>query len=112
MPAIHLDLYLIPNRDPPAWRMDDLARVLEAQELLHRPTIVEGVLLLNVLDEINRRPDLLIFVEKHGHQSDQDYVAAYLTQRVPREAATYVLEWSSAEHDRQVMEAHLAVSRR
>jgi hypothetical protein len=112
MPAVHLDLYLVPNRDPPAWRTEDLARVIEVQKALERPMLIEGILLLNVLDSINRKPDVLVFVDKHEHQSSEDYLAAYLNQRTPKEVADYVLEWSSAEHDRRVMEAHLAVSRR
>ena len=42
MPAVHLDLYLVPNRDPPAWRTEDLARVIEVQKALERPMLIEG----------------------------------------------------------------------
>jgi uridine kinase len=107
MPVVHLDLYLTPNRNPPEWRTDDLARVIEVQEALERPTIVEGLLLLNVLDAITRKPDVHVFVAKQGRRSGEDYVGAYLNQRKPKEMADYVLEWSSAEHDRRVLEAHL-----
>lgn len=112
MPAVHLDLYLAPNRDPPAWRTEDLAHVIEVQKALERPTIAEGILLLDVLDAINRKPDFRVFVEKHEHKSGEDYVAAYLHQRTPKQTADYVVKWSSAEHDRRIIEAHLALSRR
>jgi hypothetical protein len=112
MPTIHLDLYLLPNRDPPAWRTEDLAHVIGVQKALERPTILEGILLLDVLDAINRKPDFLVFVDKHEHQSGEEYVVAYLNQRAPKRTADFVLEWSSAEHDKRVIDAHLAVDGR
>jgi hypothetical protein len=100
MPAIHVDLYIVTDTDPLAFRTDHLAAAIEARLRLGRPIIVEGVLLLDVLDSIGHRPDFLIFVAKHRNQSNMhNYVPPYIENRRPREKADYVLEWSSVEHD-------------
>jgi hypothetical protein len=60
--AIHLDLYVVPDRRPRQWRIDDLRRVMNARPRI-RPAIVEGVLALDALEEAQRSPSFLIFVE-------------------------------------------------
>src|SRR5450756_135995 len=64
MPALHLDLFSKLHEFESAiqWRSSDLARSVKARR--ERPIIVEGVLLLDALATIDRRPDLLVFVEK------------------------------------------------
>ena len=108
MPAVHLDLYVVRGSNPLTWRTDDLARVVDARRSLARPVIVEGILLLNAMDAINRKPDFLVFVEKDQHQSTmEERVVSYLSKHNPQTTADYVLRWSSAEYDRRVGEAHL-----
>ena len=107
MPAIHLDLYIVRDSNPLTWRTNDLTRVLEARRLLSRPVIVEGILLLNAMDAINRKPDFLVFVERETDtkSSMQEPVVEYLSKRNPQTTADHVLHWSSEEYDRRVVEA-------
>src|SRR5262245_28046288 len=63
MPAIHLDIYIVPESSPLSWRLDDLARALAGAQLhLKRPAIVEGVFLLRALQSLDRAPDFHVFV--------------------------------------------------
>jgi hypothetical protein len=62
--------------------------------------------LVEVLANIGRAPDFLVFVDKEHHQSTMTrHVAPYVAERQPREKANFVLEWSSAEHDRRLLDA-------
>jgi hypothetical protein len=112
MHAVHSDLYLIRDSEPLAWRYDYLSEVLDPQTALQRPVIVEGVLLLRVLQKIDRAPDFLVFVEKDQHKRCGqgrlcDELDAYLQTERPQEQANFVLKWSSAKYDERVMQAHL-----
>jgi hypothetical protein len=109
MPAIHLDIYIVRDTDPLAFRSDHLKAAVDSCLGMGRPVIVEGVLLLDVLDSIGRRPDFLAFVEKEDRSDSnmRKQVPPYLNRRRPREGADWVLEWSSAEHDVKVARAHL-----
>lgn len=109
VPAIHLDLFLKQNEVPAPIerRAADLGRCLKARG--DRPLIVEGVLLLDALDEVGRHPDILIFVEEQPVVStrmrppDSDLidtrefslanqVAAYLSRRSPADRADFKLK--------------------
>jgi uridine kinase len=108
MPAIHLDLYVIPDTDPLEFRTDHLAAAVCARLETRRPLIVEGILLLDVLASVGRRPDFLIYVEKEGNRPSSTlsrHLNPYL-EKQPRERANRVLKWSSAEHDAKVARAH------
>jgi hypothetical protein len=72
MPAIHLDLFIKRNEceAPINWRTDDLARCLESRG--DRPMIVEGVLLLDVLSELQKTVDFLVFAKKIEPQRSPD----------------------------------------
>ena len=108
MPTINLDLYLIPDTAPMAFKTDQLAAVIESRLATQRPLIVEGILLLDAMAAIGRRPDLLISVEREGGaQSTMDHVGAYLERSKPHARASHVLTWSSALHDARVAHAHL-----
>jgi hypothetical protein len=61
MPAIQLDLY-ITDLYPIQWRIDDLARVVAHRIEGRRPLIVDGVLVLDALDNIQRKADFLVWV--------------------------------------------------
>jgi hypothetical protein len=67
--AIHLDLFLIQSELPASIerRVSDLDRCFKARG--HRPLIVEGVLLLDALDEVGRSADFLIFVDEQPASS-------------------------------------------
>jgi hypothetical protein len=68
MPTVHLDLYLIRGSRPLKWRTDEVDRLIQARANLGGPVIVEGILVLDVLDQISRPPDFLVYVSgKGGH---------------------------------------------
>jgi hypothetical protein len=79
MPSVHLDLYIVRNSSPLKWRCDDLERVLAAHLNQQRPAIVEGICPCRVLQEGNRQPDFLVWVEnKSGPRpSPHEQAAAY-----------------------------------
>jgi hypothetical protein len=108
LPAIHIDLFLVQSETPApiTRRIPDFGRCIEARG--DRPLIVEGVFLLDALDEIARAPDFLIFVEERPAPStrmrppDSDLidkrefslgnqVAAYLARRLPADRADFRL---------------------
>jgi thymidylate kinase len=107
MPAIHLDLFVIQNEVPApiGRRVNDLDRCIKARG--NRPMLIEGVLLLDSLDEVGRSPDFLIFVDEQpapamrrlrppesdlidtGEFSLGNQVAAYLSRRAPADRAAF-----------------------
>ena len=109
MPAIHLDVYVVRDSDPLTWRFDDLARTIDGAQLeRRRPVIVEGVLLLRALGKIGRVPDFHVFVQKAAHEAGmREEMESYFKVERPKEKATYLLKWSSADHDARVTRAHL-----
>ena len=107
MPAVHLDLYIVPETDPLQFRIDDLAKTLDARANLERPVIVEGILALKVLSEIGRTPDFLVFVHRSSHQSSlRALTAEYIREFNPRQKANQIVKWSSANRDRRILRAH------
>lgn len=107
MPVIHLDLFLEENEvpGPIARRIGDLDHCMRARG--NRPCIVEGVFLLEALNEVGRSPDFLIFVEEQSDASmpgraDSDFndarefslanqVVAYLARCAPAQRASFKL---------------------
>jgi hypothetical protein len=109
IPAIHLDLFVIQSEIPAPIerRVADLDRCIKARG--DRPFIVEGVLLLDALDEVGRSPDFLIFVNEQPAPStrvrppDSDLidtrefslgnqVTAYFSRRSPADHAAFRLK--------------------
>jgi hypothetical protein len=107
MPAIHLDLFVIQSETPApiGRRVSDFERCIKARR--NRPLIVEGVLLLDALDEVGRSPDFLIFVDEQPAtrlrppDSDlidtrefslENQVAAYFSRRSPADRAAFRLK--------------------
>jgi uridine kinase len=106
MPTVHLDLF-IEQQDAPGplvWRVADLDRCVEVRG--RRPFVIEGVLLLDALDQIGRSPDFLIFVDdpdrKRGRPVYDDLVdkrefslanqiARYSGRRCPADRADFRL---------------------
>ncbi len=66
MPAVQLDLYLTSLR-PIQWLAEDLARVVACRLDRDRPLIIDGVLVLDALNQIGRTPNFVVFVSG-GHR--------------------------------------------
>ena len=111
MPAIHLDVFLIPDSLPLAWKYQGLTSAINGAQLgSERPVIVEGVLLLHVLEQIGRTTDFLVFVEKERHtHSMRKHVDPYLKKHEPNVKANCTVRWSSTDHDAKVRQAHQAL---
>ena len=99
IPAIHLALFVDLDASDLAWRTDDLRRMLDTR--LHpenpRPVVVEGILLLDALEQAGGTPDLLVYVEKRGNKGayylGRDHVRPYLRRRRPKQRADFILRW-------------------
>jgi thymidylate kinase len=92
MPAVQLDLYLTSLRHI-QWLADDLNRVVNRRLDRDRPLIIDGVLALDALDQIKRRPNFLVFVSGgHTGSSLAPEIAAYrLRQKLP-ELADFIID--------------------
>lgn len=92
MPTLHLDLYLIRGSRPLKWRTDEVDRLIQGRLTLERPIIVEGILVLDVLDQIGRSPDLLAYVSGTGGNMFSNQLNAYRARWNPNERAHCVLD--------------------
>ena len=92
MPTVQLDLYLT-SLHPIQWRTEDLARVVAKRIDTDRPIIVEGVLLLDALDQIERNADFLVFVKGgHAESSLAKQIEAYQLRREPLKMANFTMD--------------------
>jgi hypothetical protein len=92
MPSVHLDLYVIRDSKPLKWMTDEVARLIQTRASLGRPIIVEGICVLDVLDQITRSPDFLVYVRGEGGQTLSNSLASYGQRWKPVERAHYVLD--------------------
>jgi hypothetical protein len=92
MPAVQLDLYLTDLR-PIQWLVDDLARVVACRLDRDRPLIVDGVLILDALNQLGRTPEFLVFVSGgHERSSLAPQIAAYKSRQKLPERADFVIK--------------------
>jgi hypothetical protein len=92
MPAIQLDLYLS-ELHPMQWLAVELARVVNHRINNKRPMIVDGVCALDVVDQIDRKADFLVFVRGGDEKSSlAPQILAYRSRRRPDQLAQFTLE--------------------
>jgi uridine kinase len=92
MPAVQLDLYLT-NLQPIQWLAQDLSRVVARRLDRDRPLIIDGVLVLDALDQIGRAPDFLVFVSGgHERSSLAPQIVAYKSRLRLPERANVIIE--------------------
>ena len=91
MPAIQLDLYLT-SLHPIQWLTADLKRVVDRRLDRKRPVIVEGVLVLDALDQIGRKADFVVFVKGVGSISLAGQLVEYQGRRNLPGSAHFSLE--------------------
>jgi hypothetical protein len=89
--TLHLDIYLVRDSNPITWRLDDLERAMSAR-LKIGPVIVEGVLVLDALDLLARKPDFLVFVDGNGSHGLAGRIKDYRIRQRPRERANFELD--------------------
>jgi uridine kinase len=92
MPSIHLDLYIVPNTDPLQFMTEELKRLVRRRLQKKKPVIVEGMLLLDALDAIRRKPDFLLFMDGEATgQKTASILTDYWARQRPRERANFVI---------------------
>jgi pantothenate kinase-related protein Tda10 len=97
MPSLHLDVYLVRDSKPQRWRTDDLERAIRSRLDLGRPVIIEGVLLLDVLEQIGRAPEFLVYVQREDENEEQGVsdlhksLIDYRLRRKPERRANFIL---------------------
>lgn len=67
MSAIETDLFLDRKKGNLTYQLYRLRSVLEARTSLDRPLIIEGLRILQVLQDLNLTCDFLLWVEQDGH---------------------------------------------
>jgi uridine kinase len=92
MPAVHLDLYLLRDSKPLQWRTDELARIIGARVDCGRPIIVEGIFVLDVLEQIQRSPDFLVYISGEGGHGLSNLLSDYCLRQKPEAHAQFSLE--------------------
>jgi HEPN domain-containing protein len=90
--AIPLDLFLIRDSEPLDWRTQDLALAINSRLNLKKPVIVEGILLLDALGKIPRKPDFLIFVRADAGVDLGQRFPKYFARMKPESHAHFHLE--------------------
>jgi hypothetical protein len=92
MPAVQLDLYLT-SSTPVQWLMDDLARVVARRIDRRRPLIVDGVLVLDALEQIHRKVDFLVFVTSGQRDSTlAAQIASYQSRQRISQRANFTID--------------------
>jgi hypothetical protein len=92
-PAIYLDLYVIGDSNPLRWRSDELQRIVHTRLVEHAgPLIAEGVLILDALGAIGRKPDFLVYVEGEGGHVLSSRIAEYRMRHKPEQQAQFRLK--------------------
>lgn len=92
MPAVHLDLYALRDSKPLQWRTDELTRIIGKRIYCGRPVIVEGVFVLDALDQIQRPPDFLVYVRGADSHYFSDMLSDYRSRQKPEARAQFTLE--------------------
>lgn len=102
MPAIDLDMLLDQTNKGFSHRIEDLRRLIEVRHSRNRPLIVEGVFLLKVLEPLKIQPEILVYVEKAGHEGSitwqQDF-EMYAKKYASKSKAHFVFTWREAGSD-------------
>lgn len=92
METIHLDLYTDDGTRALATFASEVARLIDRRlNQSELPTIVEGILLLEALAKIDRKPDVLVFVDGEPNGSLAGRISSYWSQYQPREKADFVV---------------------
>ena len=91
-PAIYLDLFVIKDSKPLRWR-GELLCLVHARLVVHAgPLIVEGILVLDALAQIGRKPDFLVYVDGQGGHGLSNRLAEYRVRFKPEQQAHFRLQ--------------------
>lgn len=96
MPVIETDLYIAANGSEPKYHLEDLKKAVAARHNEGRPLIIEGIMVLNILEKINLTPDFLIYVDRDGHTGAitwEEMFGQYQKSYNSKEKASVVFNW-------------------
>ena len=91
MPAIHLDCYLEKGR-PIRFKIPEFARMVEGRLGDGRPALVEGILVIDALEQIGKKPDFLIFLSGSVNKAFESELTEYRNRQHPEERADFRIE--------------------
>ena len=96
MPCLSLDGFREQTTPPLSWRLHEVERLLSNRLNRGKPAMVESVFLLDVLRQLGREPDLLIYVESDDRRADDamDGLVAYVAREGLPARADVVVRWS------------------
>jgi hypothetical protein len=91
MPTVHLDLYLS-RLHPITWRISEVRNAIQNRLGNQRPVIVEGILLLDVMELVQCTVDFLILMTGGNEQSSlAPQMAVYNTNKQPHRLADFTI---------------------
>jgi pantothenate kinase-related protein Tda10 len=91
MPAVQLDLYLT-SLEPIQWLTADFKRVVDHRLERKCPLIVDGVLVLDALDQIGRKADFVVLVTGGTGIALASQLADYRMRRKLPERADFTID--------------------
>src|SRR5262249_20148764 len=90
--VIYLNLYVIRGSNPLRWRSDGLQSIIHTRLVEHAsPLVAEGVLILDALGAIGRKPDFLVYVDGKGGHGLSSRIAEYRMRHKPEQQAQFRL---------------------
>jgi hypothetical protein len=91
--TFYLDLYVIRGSNPLRWRSDELQSIVHTRLVEHAsPLVAEGVLILDALGAIGRKPDFLVYVDGEGGHGLSSRIAEYRMRHKPEQQAQFRLD--------------------
>jgi len=93
---IETDLFLNDGQAKLVYRSDEIARVIDKRLKKPAPVIVEGVVVLRLLDAFSRPADFTIYVSNENAPEITDEIAAYEAEHTPRQRANLLLDLSGS----------------
>ena len=93
MPAIETDLFLVHGTGELDYRMDALRDVLANRLDKNRPALVEGLRILQTLNDLGETADFVVWVEQEGREASLSFqrdLADYIAAFRPKERADFV----------------------
>lgn len=101
IPVIEMDFYLLDALPEPKYDVSKLRDILEDRCSINQPTIVEGIFILQHLKEIHLMPDILIRVERVGHNGSprwQERYAQYFSLYPRASRPDHILKWTQKNY--------------
>ncbi len=90
MPTVHLDFFMTATV-PIQWRTADLKRAISHRLDRGGPVIVEGILVLDAIEQVGLSPGFLVFVAGKGSSFFSEQIKTYRSRKRPCGNAEFVI---------------------